>query len=248
MLKKLFISLVIIPFILASLSACVTTSGGNNKVSISPINSLFIDERRIEDKNYKVGDTLTAYVGEPVVKKRIYLAKIQSKLAATPAMSAVLVSSDYGSISLIENKNYEVKYDVFINGVRYSAMDVPTKTGIMAVLFDSSGTIYSKVLKDGKLLPDSFKVSPLTAYVNVTRPEEIISKKMIENYEIVFGGVNNSQINMTYREYSPDDVARTAFFQELTYPTNSEFIRYKALKIKVHKTSSEGITFEVVSD
>lgn len=217
-------------------------------MSISPINSLFIEERKMEDKNYKIGSAQTVYVGEPLIKRRTYLAKIQSKLVAIPEISSVLASSGFGVIPLPQGTPFEVKYDVFINGEKFSAMEVPTKNGIVAVLFDVNGLVREKVLRNGQLLPESFSVKPINANVVTKRPEKILDKKMIENFELIYGGVNNNQINLTYREFSPDDVARTAFFQELTYPTDSEFLRYKSMKVKVHNVSSEGINFEVVAD
>ncbi len=218
-----------------------------NQISITPINSLFIEERKVEDKSYESGKIQTAYVGESLIKKKSYMAKVQSKLMSVPALNTVLTSTT-DNIILNEGKPYQAKYDVFIDGQKFTVMEVETQNGLLGVLFDANGVISDRVMKDGILIPESFRVSPLNAYVKLERPEEVLEQKTIENFEIVFGGVNNSQINMTYREYSPDDVARTAFFQELTYPTNSEFIRYKTLKIKVHKVTSEGITFEVVSD
>lgn len=248
MLKKLkLLAFVLIPAI--AISGCNGFGYKSPKsVSISPINSLFIEEKTQEEKNYKIGETLTAYVGEPIVKKKTFRAKVESKLAAVPAMNTVITSSEFGQIVLTQDKQYLVKYDVFIDGARFTAMEVPTKTGVISVLFDANGVISDRVVRDGKLVSDSFKIKPINAYVMMDRPEETLERKMIENYEIVFGGVNNNQINMTYREFSPDDVARTAFFQELTYPTDSKTLRYKSLKIVVHNITSEGITFEVASD
>jgi hypothetical protein len=243
----LIIALVLAPL---ALGGCVTMSDSEaiKSVSISPINSLFIEERKQVDKNYKIGDTLTAYVGEPLVKKKTYIAKVQSNLAAVPAINTIISSPNFGTISLPSGKQYQVKYDVFINGKRFTAMEIPSKSGTVAVLFDTNGVIYDRVMREGKVLPESFKVKPLNAYVQMERPEKILERKTIENYEIIFGGVNNNQIKMTYREYSPDDVARTAFFQELTYPTKSRTLRYKSMKIKVINITSEGITYQVVSD
>jgi len=68
------------------------------------------------------------------------------------------------------------------------------------------------------------------------------------NYELLYSGTNGVSFFITYREYTSDNVARPAFYQDLTFNSSSEYIRYKNLKIKVHTASDEGITFTVVED
>lgn len=250
MLRKLILSISYL-VVMTNLTACQPGGMAGKKaptISISPINSLFIEERNEVDKSYKTGAAQTVYVGEALIKKRSFLTKVESKLTAETANDTVLAAENFGQVTLPKERQFDVKYDVFIDGRKFTAMEVPGKTGVIGVLFDSAGIISDKVMIDGKLLPQNFKVQPINSYVRMRRPEKILDRKTLENFEIIYGGVNNNQINMVYREYSPDDVARTAFFQELTYPTDSKTLRYKSIKLKVHNISSEGISFEVISD
>ena len=68
------------------------------------------------------------------------------------------------------------------------------------------------------------------------------------NYEIIYTGRVGDTIRLNYREYSPDDLARTAFFQELTYPADQKSLRFRDIKMEVDVADSEKIRFRVVED
>jgi hypothetical protein len=53
---------------------------------------------------------------------------------------------------------------------------------------------------------------------------------------------------MLYREYTPDNLARPAFYQNLTYPKDSSYVRFKQLKIKVNAVTNELIKYIVEED
>jgi hypothetical protein len=72
--------------------------------------------------------------------------------------------------------------------------------------------------------------------------------KGYENYELLYTGVSATGINLTYREFSPDGLARVAFFQNLTYEATAKSIAFKKFKIAVEAATSESITFTVLAD
>lgn len=43
-------------------------------------------------------------------------------------------------------------------------------------------------------------------------------------------------------------MARTAFYQNLTYDAKSQYIRFKQFKIQIHNATSEEIRFTVIED
>lgn len=66
--------------------------------------------------------------------------------------------------------------------------------------------------------------------------------------EIVYSGRTDNQINLLYREYSKDDLARPAFFQNLTYSSSEKFLRFRNFRIEVYAATNEAIEFAVVED
>ena len=77
---------------------------------------------------------------------------------------------------------------------------------------------------------------------------EIDQSKTFINYEIVFTGTTANSMNFLYREYTAADLARPAFHQNLTYPINTEIIRFRQTRIKIHEVSSESIKYTVLED
>ena len=53
---------------------------------------------------------------------------------------------------------------------------------------------------------------------------------------------------MLYREYTPDDLARPAFTQTLSYAAGSNIIRFRNVRIEVATADNEKIEYTVVAD
>jgi hypothetical protein len=68
------------------------------------------------------------------------------------------------------------------------------------------------------------------------------------NFELVYSGASKDSINLLYREYTPDDLAKPAFTQTLTYDRSSSAIRFRDLQIEVLGASNESMRFVVKAD
>ena len=80
------------------------------------------------------------------------------------------------------------------------------------------------------------------------KEEKIDVRRGYINFEIIYSGITGQSINLLYREYTSDDIARVAFYQNLTYPMDAKTIRFKKIKIEVQKISNESIEYIVVED
>lgn len=91
-----------------------------------------------------------------------------------------------------------------------------------------------------------------------TTPPGIVFERVVEskidtdagysNYEIIFTGVSDDAINFLYREYTAQDIARVAFYQNLTYPTDSKYIKFKSMKIAIHSIDEQGLHYKVLAE
>jgi len=240
----------VILFLAFVVSAC-SSSGhvDENKLFLKPLSTIYFSEQMEEEKNYSINAMKHAYVGEPVIKKKTFLVKLQSELFAIPEMTSYLTNRNV-DIELIKDRPYQIKSTTTHNGRFFNILEYPIakKEKFYGVLYDKAGMMYNRVTFGGHLLDEGLDINPLSSRITEKWMSKVISRENVENFEIIFGGINNNQINMVYREFNAGDVAKTAFFQELTYPVNSEFVRYKSLKIKIHKINGEGISFEVLED
>jgi hypothetical protein len=66
--------------------------------------------------------------------------------------------------------------------------------------------------------------------------------------ELIYTGITGKTVRITYREFI-DDMARPAFFQDLTYElTESNIIMFRSIRIKVLETTNSYIRFIVEDD
>jgi hypothetical protein len=231
------------------------------------------------EKNYILGETRTAYTGEPVLKVRDYYVQgIRSSQANCFELSP---SDDFTLAGTFTKKSY-FDYDVVIkakvqskyqsndntqlNGNNYSIVDITDIKGeTYGLLIDSEGNILSKTIynddhdnlmvsQNADLTPKNAKFTrstvPIpckrTAQNDDTQDDSLIYG--IENYELLFGGINNVTLTMTYREFTRDLLARPSFFQNLVYETSAKEIRFKNIKISIIEVSNEKIVYRVVED
>jgi hypothetical protein len=68
------------------------------------------------------------------------------------------------------------------------------------------------------------------------------------NFEIVYSGATKDTINLLYREYTPDDLARPAFTQALTYDRSSPELRFRQVLIEVLALDNQSIEYVVRED
>jgi hypothetical protein len=68
------------------------------------------------------------------------------------------------------------------------------------------------------------------------------------SYQIIYTGINDVSLNMTYREYTKDDLAKPAFFQNITYKADAKQIRFKDFLIQIHDVTNENITYTILED
>lgn len=221
-------------------------------LKVIPLDTATIDEHILK-KNYTKGEVNTVYVGESTISHQDYYVKRQNinkvrpteDFSVTGAETAINISKDnvylvVGTVQL-EEKTY---YSVFVSGTSLIGL------GIKAyLLITESGEIHDKILNEyGVPIVYKYKVTPKTARFEFLTEENIDSSKGFINYELIYTGTSGDSITLLYREFTPNNLARPAFFQNLTYSSKSEFIRFKKIKIQIHQATNESITYTVIED
>jgi len=193
-----------------------------------------------------------AYVGQPLVKVKDY--RIERKSA-----NQMLASEDFvisgGPVTISGNKNmsYPIRGEITLDREIYTVLNIPgSRNKLWGVLVSDYGTVHNKVLNPTPtgdvILVYSFKVSPPNLRFIQSKEEKIIKGAGFENYELIYGGTDGKSLTVTYREYTADDLARPAFFQNLVYESNKKRIRFKDTVIEIHEATNEKIVYTVISD
>ena len=238
--------------------------------SIAPVATTESTEYR-QKKNYRLGETISVSVGEPIIAIQDFWLTTSQGAVALPNrdldIKIVRWSGSLGGPTWVfkRGSRYEIKGEREIDGVRYAFVAtedlIPQSSSTRAVvrfagnwcavLVKADGTInqsqvWWQIPTGGAVKPAS--ISDASAKFDGETIQTVQMGKGYENYEILYTGVNASGLNLTYREYSPEGLARVAFFQNLTYEVGVKNISFKKFKIAVESANSEKIVFRVVED
>ena len=210
----------------------------------------------IENKNYTVNDKKTVYVGESMIKEKNYFIYEYSSSMMSPLNEYTMQSKSDITFRGDKSSTYEIMGTTIIDDKKYTALyyntHLPRKYESFKLLIDENNMLYNKVLNGDMniVMIWDFDITPkqvsFTPTQNSQKQSDILKDKPYINYELIYSGINKDTIRLLYREYTVDDMARASFFQELTYPKNSNFIRFKKMKIKIHNVTGEQITFSVI--
>jgi len=210
----------------------------------------------VENKNYTLNDKKTVYVGEPMIKEKNYFIYEYSSSMMSPLSEYTMKSKNDITFRGNESSTYEIMGSTVIDGKKYTVLyyntHLPRKYESYKLLIDENNMLYNKVLNGDMnvVMIWDFDITPkqviFTPIKNSQKQSNILRDKPYINYELIYSGINKDTIRLLYREYTVDDMARPSFFQELTYPRDSKFIRFKKIKIKIHNITGEQITFSVV--
>ena len=228
--------------------------------------------RLVVEKNYEIGKVHFANVGNPIIKLKDYV----STTTESGAMQASEdVSIQYQKSKWIRIKQgepipvagtYEKK-----PGRKFTALQI---SKIWHVYFDTTESvqvlmkpIMININEAGKLTNSVFKQnsdgSLWQYHIDSARDYDMeINSKIVftpavstavlspgsQNYELLYSGRSDKFINLQYREYTTDDLARPAFQQMLIYDANLSTFRFKNHQFKLISATNDMIEFTVLSE
>jgi hypothetical protein len=234
-------SLLCIAFI-ALLSGCTTTmkpaTNGQSRIST------------VDEKNYDIGQVRTVYVGEQILSRKAYDIIISSNhvrpsndFSLTGGIGSVSVSMQGGP-----NDQFRV---VATNDLGNAAVAISGSH--LAFGIDKEGKW------DGTVASGSFWTAPVgsgsqykfnppnTKFTRVESKRPVPESGYI-NHELVFSGISADGLHLLYREYTFENMARSAFTQDLHYSAETGGIRFRKYKIKIISHTASSITYVVESD
>jgi len=238
---------VLISIILLQLSACISVT------PVTPGVLATVNAKHLVNKNYTVGQKMTVNVGDPVIKFQDYWVDTAEAPVATPERT-VNLKGGLISFTLEAGRRYPIRGNIQLEGADYAIAALSDDPNTYdAVLIRKDGTLLNRrgtnIGGRGVIVP-SYELTVSDPSVRMLREstDNVVSAKGYENYEILYTGTNASGLNLTYREFSPEGLARVAFYQNLTYEAGAKSITFKKYRISVDSATSESITYVVAAD
>ena len=206
--------------------------------------------RNIDFKSYEIGSSFTVYVGNSILARKSYEAIVRKDRVealnsftlkggiATTSISLAGKKGDRYAIAGVNEKGHYVARipgSIFMFGV--------DKLGHWDNTVMSSSYWTSPIGSGGQ-----YKLEPEDTFFKVVESITPVSELGYVNHELIFTGVGANGITLLYREYTFENMARSAFTQELVYPKDSKEIRFRNYLITVISVTPSELKLSVKSE
>ncbi len=215
-----------------------------------------------EEKNYTVGMEKTVNVGDPVAIRRNFFYKEVERSDRVKASNDFEAQVKFPATAPVvyrgqQGEELEVVGTTTVDKkpCRIVSLGV-ARTGVPAGMLVSAET--DQPVGKGVGVNAVGAWTTFTVSFSIDRPDtrfpilkrlEVVKDKPYENWEIIFTGRVGENITLVYREFTPDDLAKPAFYQNLTYNLEKEkTFQFRKLRVEVLRVSNEAMTFKVLSD
>lgn len=212
-----------------------------------------------EEKNYTIGLEKTVNVGDPVaIRRNFFYKEVQrsDRVKAANDFEAqiqryVVYHGQSGEELQVIGTTTMDKKPCRIIALGLSSAGVPV--GMLVSIETDQPTGESVILNHAtggwQKLGTRFSIDRPDTRFPIVKRVEVVKDKPYENWEIIFTGRVGENITLVYREYTPDDLAKPAFYQNLSYNLEKEkTFQFRKLRVEVVRVTNEAITFKVLSD
>lgn len=221
------------------LSSCATVQPISSELGSST-------EHKI-DRNYTLGVENSAFVGQPIVRVKDYWVRTDTRAALHPDQPFSVFLPLFGpTLSVEASDTIRVVGTQVRAGVTYRL--VRLRHIPLEFLVRPDGTFDGRAMNGVVKMGYSYDFKPETVKLLPIVDEEVSTDRGFLNFELVYSGANKDEITLLYREYTPQDMARPAFSQALTYERGTDTIRFRDIKLTVLGADNERIRFVVDED
>lgn len=222
------------------LSACATVAVSGDKGSS--------ETRQVRDANYQVGVERTVVVGDAIIRVRDF-AETVTETASMEANENFQISGGVVTIPIARGERLPVFGQRDVDGVAYTVVR-KGEFGIQVAPDGSVGPGVINGLGTDIQVVMAYRFSTSSPTARFRRVVDTRSQRTPtgSNFEIVFNGIDGQAMRFQYREYTANDMARPAFFQELSYPLGTRTLRFREMVINVAAIDAQQIRYTVASD
>jgi hypothetical protein len=240
---------------IAMLLGALVLGGCNiNPYNVRPVAQSAPAQRHVVEKNYELGQEHSAFVGQPLVRVKDYY--VETRTAPAFSSPAPMSASWWGSQDLHYPEGFELRAaaQMDLEGVTYyiAQPSPPLHQGVGMLVAPDGRFRGGLITRNGIVFTacavGAVCVSPAQIDFRSTSGETILKGSGFVNFELIYSGATKDALNLLYREYTPDDMARPAFTQNLTYDRDSSAIRFREMQIRVLEASNESLRYVVEAD
>ena len=216
-------------------------------IEVTPLDEQPVQTEDVADRNYRLGEAREVVVGQPIVQVRTY--RLSKREAATVVASSDFAIAGAGfRIAGREGEEFPVRGTTELDGRLHYVVPLAGYEFFVS----PEGEVHRDVKTENIRWPISSKakIEPAGARLVPKQSEVLDTEAQYANYELIYGGTDGRSIQVTYREFMPDDSVRPSFFQSLSYDASSGTIRYRDIVVKVLEASAanQTLSYVVIAD
>jgi hypothetical protein len=236
------------------LAGCVTPPV---RTPFHPANSgeMSVDTRHVVEHNYKLGVNQSAYVGQAMIRVKDYVIETRSDNQTFQSSEPIVAGRMLAHETAPKGSEFKILGTIEYRGARKYVLQFPGgrfDKSCMIVGEDGTYNGFAYNFPMGMVYeasdPTGINFTPASTTFD-RKPSETVSKTAgYINFEVVYSGISNDTINLLYREYTPEDMARPAFTQNVSYNMGTQPIRFRDIVMNVDEATNDHIRFTVTAD
>jgi len=219
----------------------------------SPKTSIHSETKQIGFKNYTLGQETIVYVGKPLVLVKEYtILESESSLQANNSFTITGgISSAAVNVAGSRKQIFPIVGSIDVKGVTCKTIEIPGSVFVFAIKPNStfSGIVagFTYAWSPVKNI-NVYKINPPDTRFYPVKTQQVLENVPFTNMELVYSGLSDNTLHLLYREYTPKNLIRPAFTQELSYPSDAKIIRFRDFKIEIKEASAEKLVYSVTED
>lgn len=209
--------------------------------------------KQIRQKNYTLGNEKIAHTGEPIILvKEYHILESESALQADRSFTIKGgLSSATVNVFGTKEQEFPIVGSIKVNGKHCKTISIPSSRFVFAIKPDGA---FSGVVAgfDWGWSPikgvNVYRINPATTRFYPTKSQHVMKDAPFTNMELIYSGLSDDALSLLYREYTPDDLIRPAYTQELSYPPDAKIITFRSYRIELREISAERLVYSVIKE
>lgn len=214
-------------------------------VSVDTTNRSRVDlqTRDVVESSVALGDTLTAGVGDAMVRVRNYSEETRSVDVMVPSEGFRISGFSDGDVSYTKDKKFVIVGERQINDQTFTLINLP-EWGVSAQVAPDGSITPALVNVDIEMVWRA-TVTPATVRLKRDVWRTVITKPSGANYDFVYAGTDGQSLRFQYREFAGTTLLTPTLSQDVVFPSGSSSIQFRSMKIDIVSATPTGVTFIV---
>jgi hypothetical protein len=227
----------------ASAAALLATACAS--VDVTPVGQAQVRSEDVQRRNYRLGEPREVVVGQPIVQVQSYRLTRQEAASVVASADFVIEGSGF-RIAGRKDEQFPVRGTTEVEGQLHYVVPIAGYEFFVS----PEGVVHRDVKTEAYAwkIATQAEVTPPEARLVPRESRKVSGEGAYANFELLYGGSDGRAIQVTYREFTPDDPTKPSFFQSLSYDTSSDVIRYRDFVVKVLEATNQTLSYVVVSD